>query len=43
MKITEVLRKVTKEMVVNELDVRAFRHATERFEKIPQTITLYSD
>lgn len=33
MKISEVIRKATMEMIEDEMDVRAFKEAKERFEK----------
>ena len=35
MKISEVIRKATMEMIEDEMDVRAFKEAKERFEKNP--------
>ena len=40
MKISEVIRKATMEMIENELDIRAFREAKERFEKDPRTYSM---
>ena len=37
MKISEVVRKATLEMIENEMDTQAFRRAKERFEKNPVT------
>jgi len=42
MKISEVIRKATMEMIEDEMDVRAFKEAKERFEKNPVTHT-YED
>ena len=37
MKISEVIRKATMEMIENELDIRAFDEAKERFDNNPVT------
>ena len=37
MKISEVIRKATTEMIENEMDIRAFKEAKERGEKNPAT------
>lgn len=37
MKISEVIRKATMEMIEDEMDIRAFKEAKERFEKNPVT------
>lgn len=39
MKISEVIRKATMEMIEDEMDVQAFKEAKARFEKNPVTHT----
>lgn len=37
MKISEVIRKATMEMIEDEMDIQAFKEAKEKFEKDPAT------
>ncbi len=37
MKISEVIRKATMEMIEDEMDIQAFKEAKERLEKNPVT------
>lgn len=39
MKISEVIRKATMEMIEDDMDVRAFMEAKEKFEKNPKTFS----
>ncbi len=39
MKISEVIRKATMEMIEDEMDMQAFKKAKERFEQNPATYT----